>query len=121
VKTLNSGDSLVIEGRSSTRWRWRSKSKTCDGMVVKSFRCYHYKKECHTRKYCPLRQRGGNSDIIYEFGKQFNGPSTSAKVAIVEDNYESSKVLMVSSSAHNYEWILDFSCSFHMTPNCLWF
>jgi len=28
---------------------------------------------------------------------------------------------MVSSSVDDYEWIMDSRCSFHMTPNCLWF
>jgi len=43
------------------------------------------------------------------------------KTTLVEGNYESSKVLMLSSSATDYEWIMDSECPFHMTPNCLQF
>ena len=37
------------------------------------------------------------------------------------DGYESSEALMVSSKSSDHEWILDSSCSFHMTPNRMYF
>jgi len=39
----------------------------------------------------------------------------SNKATLVEDGYESSKVLMVSSSVNDCEWIMDSRYSFHMT------
>jgi len=56
VKISNSEDGLVAKGRPSNHKkggnvRWIYKYKTRDGNVVKSFRCYHCKKEGHTRKY----------------------------------------------------------------------
>jgi len=63
VKTSNLGDGLIPKGRSSNcenggNVRWKSKSKTRGVNIVNYFRCYHCKKEDHTRKYCPLRKRG---------------------------------------------------------------
>jgi len=41
--------------------------------------------------------------------------------ALVEDDYESLEVLIVSSSADDCQWILDFDNLFHMTSSRLWF
>ena len=37
--------------------------------------------------------------------------------AIVQDGYESSKVLMVLDDNPKTEWIMDSGCSWYMTPN----
>lgn len=126
MKTSNSGDGPIAKGKLSThenggKARCKSKSKTRDGKVVNSFICYHCNKECHIRKYFPLRQRSGTIDRPSGSSKRSDGLSISSEASLVEDGYESSEVLMVSSSVDNCEWILDSGCSFHMTPNCLWF
>ena len=42
-------------------------------------------------------------------------------MAIASDGYESTDILMVSSVNSEKEWILESSCTFHMTPNKAWF
>ena len=42
-------------------------------------------------------------------------------MAVVSDGYVSSNALAVSSVDLEKEWILDSSCTFHMTPNKSWF
>ena len=39
----------------------------------------------------------------------------------MQDGYDSSDVLVVSTSESDKSWILDSGCSFHMTPNRDWF
>lgn len=53
--------------------------------------------------------------------KQYNRFSTFGEATLIEDNYESSKVLIVSSNINDCEYIMHYRCSFHMLPNHLWF
>lgn len=46
-----------------------------------------------------------------------HGGKGNGSVATVQDNYESSNVPMVLSSDSRKEWIMDLSCTWHMTPN----
>ena len=55
------------------------------GGNVPTIRCYHRKKEGHTRKAC--------HDRLYKYGGKDNYNAT-----IMQDDYESSDVLVVSSS-----------------------
>lgn len=70
-----------------------------------SIRCYHCKKEGRIRKVCPDRLKS------YGDGKD-NG-----NVTIVQDDYESSDVLVVTSNNSSKEWIMDSVCTWHMTSN----
>ena len=68
-------------------------------------RCYHCKKEGHTRNMCPDRSN--------DYGEiKDNGNAT-----IFQDGYESFDVLVVSSRNSNKEWVMDSRCTWHMTPN----
>lgn len=68
-------------------------------------RCYHYKKEGYTRK------------VYNDRMKIYNDSKDNGNVAIVQDDYESSEVLEVSSSNSCKEWIMDSGCTWHMIPN----
>ena len=67
-------------------------------------RCYHCKKESQARKVYP--------ECINNHGSKDNGNST-----IVQDEYESYDVLVVSSSNSSKEWIVDSGCTWYMTLN----
>lgn len=66
--------------------------------------CYHCKKEGHTRKVCPDRMNN-------------HGGKDSGDETIVQDDYESSYVLVVSSINSCKERIMDSGCTWYMTPN----
>lgn len=79
------------------RGRKRSKSRTCNGENTSSDRCYHWKKNVHTIRLCLERQKKANNlDKSSRFGRQSSAdkPSTLGEVALIEDSYESSEVLM---------------------------
>jgi len=78
---------------------------------VPNIRCYHCKKEGHTQRFCPERQNDYNSHRLKEGGNE----------VIVQDVYEYVEALMVGSGKSDAESIMDSGCSFHMTPNKLWF
>lgn len=46
---------------------------------------------------------------------------SSGDFAVVEDGYESVDVLLVTTEKPHDEWILDSTCSFHMSPYRDWF
>ena len=81
---------LLYMGRDSVRGRQykkddkaegkRSKSQTRSGSNVPNIRCYHYKREGHTRRFCPDRQKGNMQDQSKE----------------PKDGYELAEALMVS-------------------------
>ena len=112
---------LLYTGRDSVRGRQykkddkaegkRSKSQARSGSNVPNIRCYHYKREGHTRRFCPDRQKGNRQDRSKEPGN----------ATLVEDGYKSAEAVMVSHENTETEWILDSGCSFHMTPNKSWF
>jgi len=54
-------------------------------------KCYHCKKEGHTRKYCPQRQKKAkNLDRPFRSSKRLDEPFTYGGATLVEDDYESS-------------------------------
>lgn len=65
--------------------------------------CYHSKKEGHTRKMC--------LDRLKSYGDSKNNAT------IVQDDYESSDVVVVTSNNSSKEWIMDSGCTWHVTPN----
>jgi len=67
---------------------------------VNFYKCYHCKKEGHTRKYCTQRHKKANNlDRPFGFGRRPNGESTFGEIELVEDNCESSEILMVENIA----------------------
>ena len=46
-----------------------------------------------------------------------HGGKDNGNAAIVQDDFDSSDVLVVSSSNSSKEWIMDSGCTWHMTPN----
>ena len=68
------------------------------GGNARAIRCYHCNKEGHTRNVCLNR--------LNNHGGKDNGNAT-----IVEDDYESYDVLVVSSSDSSKEYIMDSGCT----------
>ena len=103
------GKGLAVKGKflrkdgKFDKKKGKSQQKSYSG-ETSGIRCYHCKKEGHTRKVCPERQK-----IL---GGKDNGDA-----AIAQDDFESSDVLVVSSSDSKKEWIMDSGCTWHMTPN----
>ena len=73
--------------------------------------CWFCKKEGHIRRNCPSRKKGqengsGKSEfanISYGYNSGYAG-------------YDSGEGLIISDLSPCDEWILDSSCTFHMTP-----
>ena len=71
------------------------------------------KREGHTRKVCPKRQKNGASN---------NRKKDLGNATIVQDDgYESAEALIVSEKNLETKWLMDSGCSWHMTPNRSWF
>ena len=77
------GEGLAVKGKFDKR-KGKNQSKSYSG-DASGIRCYHCKKVGHTRKVCPER--------LKDHGGKDNG-----NAAIVQDDFESSDVLVVSSS-----------------------
>ena len=96
------GEGLTVHGRQykkddKTEGK-RSKSQTRFGSNVLNIRCYHCKREGHTRRFCPNRQKGNKQDRSKEPGN----------ATLVEDGYDSAEALMVShkNTETNRSWTL---------------
>src|SRR4051812_33314517 len=103
-KPSSVGEELSVKGKFSKKdskfekKKGKGPKKSYDGDAP-AIRCYHCKKEGHTRKVCP------NTLKSYGDGKD-NGNET-----IVQDDYESSDVLVVYKEDSSKEWIMDSSCT----------
>src|SRR3954471_23054695 len=95
------GKFLRKNGKFDKKGKSQSKSYSDEASGI---RCYHCKKEGHTRKVCPERLK-------------YHGGKDNGNASIVQDDFESSDVLVVSSSDFKKEWIMDSGCTWHMTPN----
>lgn len=108
-KPLIVGEGLAVKGKflrkdgKFDKKKGKSPQKSYSG-EASGIRCYHCKKEGRTRNVCPEHQKNIR-------GKD-NGDA-----AIAQDDFESSDVLVVSSSDSKKEWIMDSGCTWHMTPN----
>uniref|UniRef100_A0A803PDC4 Integrase catalytic domain-containing protein n=1 Tax=Cannabis sativa TaxID=3483 RepID=A0A803PDC4_CANSA len=110
-KNSGSGDGLYTRGRSekreshkSSKVKSRSKSKFDN---QKNLRCWIYKIG-HLRQSCLEKHKTGDS--------RSEGDSV-----VSSDSYDSTGALLVTSENSNSKWILDYGCSFNMTPNKSWF
>lgn len=96
------GEGLSMKGKpinkdkkNENKKKGKPQQKTSSGNVP-NIRCYNCKKECHTRKVCPERQKS-------------NGDSNKdGNVAIAQEGYESGDALVASCTNSDTE---------HMTPN----
>ena len=91
----------------------RSKSKK-----RKDIQCYKCGKKGHMKRDCPEKKKRGSVSENKE------GSSKSANVVTEEDSESGDgDMLSVSSSSDHLtdSWILDSTCSYHMTPNKDWF
>lgn len=57
----------------------------------------------HIRRICPDRQE---EEKTQEQGS----------VAIIDDGYDSAKILTVTLNQNHEEWVLDSGCTYHMCP-----
>lgn len=106
-----SGDSLIVRGRTDKRdqkGKSRTRSKSKNGKKI--IKCYYCHEEGHIRRLCPKRKK-----------ETKDKETISGDAAVVEEGYESSDVLVVTTNNSDKQWILDSGCSFHMTPNRDWF
>ena len=111
------GDSLFIRGRlqkknSSEEQRKRSKSINYNKI------CNYYKKKGHIKECFKLQNREK------KFGnKQGEKSRKSGEASVMESDHTDGELLVASDvdSRASENWILDFGCTFHMTPNRDWF
>ncbi|RZB80703.1 Retrovirus-related Pol polyprotein from transposon TNT 1-94 [Glycine soja] len=118
-KSSTSGEGLTARGKTFKKdSKFDKKKQKLENQKngeenIFKIRCYHCKKEGHTRKVCPERQKNGGSN---------NRKNDSGNAAIVQDDdYESAEALMVSEKNPETKWIMNSGCSWHMTPNRSWF
>ncbi|CAJ2662759.1 unnamed protein product [Trifolium pratense] len=103
------GDGLYVKGGSD---RGRNKGNTGPAKKRnksknrKTAECYGCKQIGHWKRDCPNRKKGA---------------STSANIVQTDDSGSEGDLLCVSSSKCTDAWILDSSCSYHMTSNREWF
>jgi hypothetical protein len=121
----NQAEGLFVKGRSknSSNFRGRSserdsgKGKSRDRLQSKSkkkVKCYYCKKYEHYKSECPKLKNKEEGD------KQ----SSSFVAYVVEGNSKGlDLVLLVTISDHrsNNKWVLDTTCTFHMSPKKDWF
>ena len=114
------GEGLVVKGnhergRSNTRnGSSGNKSRSKLGRK-KDIQCYKCRKKGHMKRECSNRKKGNDDK---------EGSSKSANI-VEEQGSESSDEDMLSISSDSEHlvdsWILDSTCSFHVTPNKDWF
>jgi len=94
--TLTSGRLSTNDNRGGRR---RSKLGKKNGGNTSSIRCYHSKKERHTKRFCPKRQnKATNLDRSFGSSKRSDGLFVSSEAALMKDSFESSTILLLSSS-----------------------
>jgi hypothetical protein len=105
AKGLVARDRSNEKGSSSNGGRSRSKSR--------KVKCFYYKKEGHMKSECNLLKAKKEKEKT---------PNTNGTVSVAEDNSEVDDiVLSVSSESSGDAWVLDSTCSYHMTPRRDWF
>ena len=89
-----------------------SRSKSRRGKDINCFKC---EKKWHIKLDCPDLKKN----------KDDENEGSSKSMNIVEDNFDDADgdmLSVASNSEHHVDsWILDSTCSFHMTPNRDWF
>ncbi|KAK9078793.1 hypothetical protein SSX86_002851 [Deinandra increscens subsp. villosa] len=104
----SSGDGLYVRGRSEQRG-FRNRSQGRSKSRGKT-RCYVCNSDKHLKRDCLERKKKYESS---SYSKDQGNVSTSDPL----DGYDSSDVLVVSSTDIDQNWILDSGCSYHMTPH----
>jgi hypothetical protein len=114
------GEGLVVKGnykhgRSNNRGDSKGKNFRSKSRRRKDINCYKCGKKWHMKWDCPDRKK--NKDDENEGSSKFAN--------VVEDNSDDANGDMfsiASTSEHPMDsWILDLTCSFHVTPNRDWF
>lgn len=100
-KSSDSIEGLYVRGRKDKRDSNHSRSKS---------RGYICNKKGHVKRNC-------SNQINKSVGKD----TSTNKSNIAEDDYKSSKVLSISSSGTQCEWVIDSDYSFHMCSKIEWF
>src|SRR4051812_5423521 len=97
------GEGLAVKGKllrqddKFNKKKGKCQQKSYSGDAY-SIRCYHCKKEGHTTKVCQER--------LKDHGGKDNDNAT-----IVQDDFKSSDLFVVSSSDSSKEWIMDLGCT----------
>lgn len=86
----------------------KSRSKSINGR--NPVKCYHCQEEEHFKINCPKRKKDFKEKNVSDGG-----------ASVCEFGYDSSDALTVCENSVKEMWIMDFGCSFHMTPNRHWF
>ncbi|KAG8473064.1 hypothetical protein CXB51_035003 [Gossypium anomalum] len=128
VKPDSQGEGLIVRGRQDRnadddRGRTqernpRGKSKGRSKYSNRGKTCNFYKKEGHIKSKCYKLQNKIKREAANQKGKQ---PENFGEADVVED-YNDGELLVtfVNDSKVSEEWILDFGCTFDMSPNRDW-
>ena len=102
------GDALAVRSRpeKDQRSKGRSRSKSSK----KPIKCFFRHEEGHIKRNFPKRKG--------EFQGKKNAEISSS---ICEFDYDNADALVVSNTEDRQVWVLDSSCSFHMTSHKDWF
>ncbi|KAE8699066.1 hypothetical protein F3Y22_tig00110597pilonHSYRG01396 [Hibiscus syriacus] len=116
---ISQTDSLYVKGNRDRRWKpekaWSGKqnfrSKSRD---KKTIHCYKCKKAGHMKRDCPKLKK--------QTDEKRDDSSKSVNV-VEDDNFDCSEgdMLSISTTQLTDVWILDYGCSYHITPNREWF
>ena len=63
----------------------------------------------HIRRICPDKQ------------EEEEKPQAQGSFSIIDDGYDSAKVLTITLNQNHEEWVLDSGCTYHMRPRIDWF
>ena len=122
VGSESQAEGLFVRGRPQERFsgdehRVRSKSKNESRNAEKT--CNYCKKKGHIKTECYKLQNKKKRMA----GKQGKQQEKSGEAGVVETDHSDGEFLVASDgdSKAGQDWILDYGCTFHMTPNRDWF
>ncbi|KAG5535985.1 hypothetical protein RHGRI_023693 [Rhododendron griersonianum] len=101
----------TTERQNGSKPRGRSSSRGGESRAVDKRKCYFCNEEGHILKFCP------------KLKAKIDDEKEKSKTAVVESFVENEGDLLTvtSEGMENFDWVMDFGCSFHMCSNKKYF